>query len=209
MTYLKLTEPQRWTLRGEGSQIRKTFGVVWIVQEDMFSFSFVPPPEELILTKRNVLKKTASIYDPFGFLTPFVVRAKMLMQEAWMEAIGWNEELPYHLKAEWKKWFKELGKLDAVRVPRCLEEEKEVREVTIHTFTDSSEKAYASASYVRHEYEDGMVSTRLVVAKSKLAPSKAMSIPRLELIGALAGLRLTFVQHWRFPKTKPHSGLTA
>ena len=54
------------------------------------------------------MKKTASIYDPFGFLTPFVVRAKMLMQEAWMEAIGWDEELPYHLKAEWKKWFKEL-----------------------------------------------------------------------------------------------------
>ena len=44
-----------------------------------------------------------------------------------MKATGWNEELPYHLKAEWKKWFKELGELDAVRVPRCLKEEKEVR----------------------------------------------------------------------------------
>ena len=68
--------------------VMKTLGVVWIVQEDKFSFSFIPPPEELVLTKRNVLKKTASIYDPFGFLTPFIVRAKMLMQEAWMEAIG-------------------------------------------------------------------------------------------------------------------------
>ena len=54
-----------------------------------------------------------------------------------------------------------------------------------------SEKAYAAASYVHHEYEDGTVSTRLVAAKSRLAPLKAMSISRLELMGALAGLRLT------------------
>ena len=54
-----------------------------------------------------------------------------------------------------------------------------------------SEKAYAAASYVRHEYEDGMVSTRLVAAKSRMAPLKAMNIPRLEIMGALTGLRLT------------------
>ena len=128
--------------------ITKTLGVVWIVQEDKFSFSLVPPPEELVSTKRNVLKKTASIYDPFGFLTPFVVRAKMLIQEAWMEAIGWDEELPYNLKAEWEKWFKELGELDAVHVPQYLKKEKEVREVTIHMFSDTSEKAHGAASYV-------------------------------------------------------------
>ena len=105
--------------------VTKTLGVVWIVQEDKFSFSFVPPPDELVLTKRNVLKKTASIYDPFGFLTPFVVRAKMLMQEAWIEALGWDEELPDHFKMEWKRWFGELGELGAVRVLRCLKEDKE------------------------------------------------------------------------------------
>lgn len=171
--------------------VTKTLGVVWIVQEDKFSFSFVPPPDELVLTKRNVLKKTASIYDPFGFLTPFVVRAKMLMQEAWIEALGWDEELPDHFKMEWKRWFGELGELGAVRVLRCLKEDKELRDVTIHTFSDASEKAYAAATYVRHEYEDGTVSTRLVAAKSRLAPLKAMSIPRLELMGALTGLRLT------------------
>ena len=107
-----------------------------------------------------------------------------------MEAIGWDEELPYHLKVEWKKWFKELGELDAIHVPRCLKKEKEVREVTIHMFSDAPEKAHAMASYVRHEYEDGMVRTRLVAAKSRLRPLKAMSIPRLELMGALTGLRL-------------------
>ena len=171
--------------------VTKTLGVVWIVQEDKFSFSFVPPSDELVLTKRNVLKKTASIYDPFGFLTPFVVRAKILMQEAWMEAFGWDEELPDRFKMEWKRWFEELGELGAVRISRCLKEDKKLRDVTIHTFSDASEKAYAAASYIRHEYEDGTVSTRLVAAKSKLAPLKVMSIPRLELMGALTGLRLT------------------
>ena len=108
-----------------------------------------------------------------------------------MEAIRWDKELQYHLKAEWKKWFKELGEFDTVRVPRCLKDEKEVREVTIHTFSDASEKAYAAASYVRHEYADGSVSTRFKAAKSRLAPLKAMSIPRLELMRTLAGLILT------------------
>ena len=106
--------------------VTKTLGVVCIVQEDKFSFSFVPPPDELVLTKRNVLKKTASIYDPFGFLTPFVVRAKMLMQEAWIEALGWDEELPDHFKMEWKRWFGKLGEHGAVRVLRCLKENKEL-----------------------------------------------------------------------------------
>ena len=80
--------------------VTKTVGVVWIVQEDKFSFSFVPPSDELVLTKRNVLKKTASIYGPFGFLTPFVVRAKIVMQQAWMEAFGWDEELSDRFKME-------------------------------------------------------------------------------------------------------------
>ena len=171
--------------------VMKTLGVVWIVQEDKFSFSFVPPPDELVLTKRNMLKKTASIYDPFGFLMPFVVQAKMLMQEAWIEALGWDEELPDHFKMEWKRCFWELGELGAVCVLRCLKEDKELRDVTIHTFSDASERAYAAAAYVCHEYEDGTVSTRLVAAKSRLAPLKAMSIPRLELMGALTGLPLT------------------
>ena len=74
------------------------------------------------------------------------------MQEAWIEALGWDKKFPDHFKLEWKRWFEELGKLGAVRVSRCLKEDEELRECTIHTFADASEKAYAAASYIRHEY---------------------------------------------------------
>ena len=172
-------------------QTTKTLGVLWMVQEDKLLFHFTPPSAEFVFTKRNVLKKIATIFDPFGFLAPYVVRAKLLMQEAWMESLGWDEELPDNLKTEWRKWFDELVELDNVKVQRCLREDRAVKDITIHTFSDASERAYAAATYTRHEYEDGSVSTQLVATKARLAPVKAMSIPRLELMGALAGLRLT------------------
>ena len=66
-----------------------------------------------------------------------------------------------------------------------------MEELSIHTFSDASEKAYAAIVYIRHVYEDSNVTARLIMSKSRLAPLKAVSIPRLELLGALIGLRLT------------------
>ena len=63
----------------------KMLGVLWTAERDTFSFSYELTPK-IKLTKRNVLKKTATIYDPLGFLAPYVVRAKLLIQKAWMEA---------------------------------------------------------------------------------------------------------------------------
>ena len=86
-----------------------TLGVLWVVQYDEFSFRYSPPPVEFKFTKRNVLKKTASVFDPLGLLAPLIVRAKVLMQEAWMEALDWDEDLPDYQKAQLKKWFEELA----------------------------------------------------------------------------------------------------
>ena len=72
-----------------------------------------------------------------------------------------------------------------------MKKDAEVTSVSIHTFTDASEKAYSAAVYARYDYRDESVSTQLIAAKTRLAPLKAISIPRLELMGALIGLRLT------------------
>jgi len=178
-------------LQQDEFQSTKTLGVLWTVQDDKMTFHYTAPSTEFVFTKRNVLKKVATIFDPFGFLAPYVVRAKLLMQEAWMSSLGWDEELPDHLQRKWKQWFNELELLDKITVQRCLRDDKEVQDITVHTFSDASDKAYAAATYTRHEYDDGTVSIQLVAAKSRLAPVKAVSIPRLELMGALTGQRLT------------------
>ena len=188
--------------------VTKTFGVLWVVQGDKSSFRYSPPPVEFEFIIRNMLKKTASIFDPSGLLTPFIVRAKPLMYEAWIEALDWDEELPENQKAQWKKWFEELAQLDQFRISRCIRVDKAVRDVTIQTFCDASGKAYVTTTYTRHEHEDDPVSSQLVAAKTRLESLKAMSIPLLELMGALMGLRLRdrYIQLLRFPWTGPHFG---
>ena len=65
-----------------------------------------------------------------------------------------------------------------------------VKKITLHTFTDASQQTYGAATYSRHLYEDGSVTCRLVASKSRVAPLQAVSIPRLELMAAVVGLRL-------------------
>ena len=66
-----------------------------------------------------------------------------------------------------------------------------VEELNIHTFSDASENAYTAVVHTRHVYEGGDITARLIMSNSWLALLKAVSIPRLELLGALVGLRLT------------------
>ena len=63
----------------------------------------------------------------------------------------------------------------------------------MHTFVDASEKAYGAASYLRCVLKDGTITSRLIASKTKVAPLSCVSIPRLELMGAMLGLKLTQV----------------
>ena len=61
----------------------KTLGVVWSATDDKFFFRHSLRLDGFEFTKRNVLKKTATVYNPLGFLSPYIVRSKLLMQKAW------------------------------------------------------------------------------------------------------------------------------
>ena len=109
----------------------------------------------------------------------------------WTAGLDWYQELNEQLTSPARTRFDELKDLK-VRIPRCLlEKGKPVDTLTLHTFVDVSEAAYGTVVYARCFYHDGSISTNIVAAKSRVAPSKATSISRLALMGAVTGVCLS------------------
>ena len=65
-----------------------------------------------------------------------------------------------------------------------------ITSIEIHGFSDASEDAYSGVVYLRMTDDQDNTHISLVVAKTRIAPLKRLSVPRLELCGAqlLAGL---------------------
>ncbi|MEW8544200.1 MAG: hypothetical protein AB2693_11760, partial [Candidatus Thiodiazotropha sp.] len=115
----------------------------------------------------------------------------MLLQDMWVAGLEWDEEMDESLSNPARAWFTELHELDHIQIPRCLQKKEQYADtVSLHTFVDASERAYGAVVYARHCYEDGSVSINIVAAKTRVAPTVATSIPRLELMGAVVGVRL-------------------
>ena len=80
--------------------------------------------------------------------------------------------------------------MSRVKVPRSLKKSEKVIDSQLHIFTDASQEAYGAVAYLRHEYQSGSTKVRFVMSKAKVAPLKSISVPQLELMAALVGLRI-------------------
>ena len=183
-------------LQSAGSE--KALGLQWDTNKDVLNFD--GRMEKIIETMKNiynsptklsVLRTVMSIYDPLGFLNPFTIRAKILMQNIWRRGTGWDEPLSRDDEIEWKAWVGEFPEVKTCQIPRCLfEYDFSPVAVELHTFCDASEKAYAAVVYSRAIYKNGYINTRIIASKSYVAPLKPMTIPRLELQAAVVGAKL-------------------
>ena len=168
----------------------KALGVYWNVEDDAFTFKVIPM--EKPLTRRGVLSMVSSVYDPLGFASPFILKARLLVQELARRRMEWDQPIEDEsLLTWWNTWVESLPAMTNIRVPRCLHmKDEEARAAgpkvssSLHHFADASEDAYGVVSYLRTQHEDGTVHTSLVMAKSRLAPLKPLTIPRLELQAA-------------------------
>ena len=150
----------------------KTLGVWWLADQDVFTFKETAPENSMSYTKRNFLKKIATLFDPIGFLVPFTIRAKMLLQDMWTAGMDWDDELTEPLISSSRAWFGELGELKDIQVPRRLWNEGMIAEtMSLHTCIEASEKAYGAVVYARCQYQDGSVSTNIVAAKTRVIPN--------------------------------------
>ena len=114
------------------------------------------------------------------------------MQEIWRKGFDWDDELDDEVKSKVQSWYSDLHELSNLSLPRCLHigKSKDVQSMQLHVFSDASETAYGAVVYARYVYVDYATTTTIVAAKSRVAPLAAMSIPRMELMEAVTGLRL-------------------
>ncbi|XP_066933958.1 uncharacterized protein [Clytia hemisphaerica] len=141
-----------------------------------------------IITNRSILRITATIFDPLGFLAPFILRAKLMIQNLWRKKFEWDQPVDECTEKEWKNWKSELDLLPNIQIPRFIGTSKEF-EAELHTFCDASELAYDAVSYIRIK-QPNQITCQLVMSKSRVAPVKQISLPRLKLEAAVLAANL-------------------
>lgn len=137
-----------------------------------------------VYTKRGILSLVARIFDPLGLFGPAVFLAKFIMQRTWLHGLSWDDPLPLDIKDEWAAFVADLPSLLSIRVPRHFNSRRNAP-CYLLGFCDASQRGYAAVVYVRIGDVPVGNSVFLVGTKTKLASTKSMTIPRLELNAAL------------------------
>lgn len=201
------------------SDCEKILGLKWNPKKDIFSFTvkvnFSPRMRKIrsgpnldrdeidakfpeVLTRRMILSQIASLYDPLGFAVPVLLQGKVLMRSMIARGannskdgkIKWDEPLDASMVNEWKMFFKRLYELEELTFRRPLKPSNAFGKPSLIIFSDGSKQAYGTCAYVRWQTGKDKFDANLIVAKNKIAPVKQLTIPRLELCGALMAARL-------------------
>lgn len=186
---------EQWLLQPHNDLLEPALGLRWNCAGDTLGYHYQPINHKA-LTMRAAYQVLASQYDPLGFILPFTTRAKVIIQQLWAKKRDWDDpDLPPNLQTAWTKWEGELVHLGKVSIPRCYSPASlasVVQPSSLHVFCDASERAYGAVAYLVVNLDSG-IHVSFIMARSRVAPKRQQSIPRLELCAALAGAQLAKV----------------
>ncbi|XP_038061120.1 uncharacterized protein LOC119731907 [Patiria miniata] len=98
--------------------LERTLGVRWDVEADQFGFEAAVKCKPA--TRRGILSTVSSLYDPLGFLAPFILPVKILLQDLCRQGRGWDEKVEECEMMRWKRWLDDLPRLTCVLL-MCME----------------------------------------------------------------------------------------
>ncbi|XP_034536205.1 uncharacterized protein LOC117810467 [Notolabrus celidotus] len=186
-----------WLAEKQTDPQEPALGLRWHCPTDQLGYRFKAMKSETP-TMRYIYKVLARQYDPLGVIIPYTTRAKILVQRLWAKKRGWDDpNLPSDIVEAWSNWERELPELANITLPRAYSPPKvatETTEYTLHVFCDASEQAYGSVAYLTTKVDDA-VNVSFVMARSRVAPKRQQSMPRLELCAALTGAQLSSLIH--------------
>lgn len=181
---VKTPEPVKDIKEIKLDEVIKILGLTWNRKDDTFHISVKLPENRRPATKRTILSEVASLFDPFGWLSPVIVTAKIMIQKLWLCNLGWDDELPAEVIEEWESYRDELQELQRVEITRWIKTTSRCKDIQLHGFSDASSLAIAAVVYARVVDEFEEVHISMLAAKTRVAPLKQLTIPRLELCAA-------------------------
>lgn len=170
--------------------VDRALGVEWNVESDAFCFKMALAEQKI--TRRGILSTLSSVYDPLGFVAPCMLKSKGIMQELCKLHLQWDDPIPEGLTAKWSSWLQDIEKLSDFKIDRCIKPPGfgSIKSTQLHHFADASEIGYGTVTYLRLENDNGRVHCSFIIGKSRVAPLKQITIPRLELTAATVAVRV-------------------
>jgi len=143
---------------------------------------------------RRVLPTVTPLYDPVGFIAPVIRRAKILLQNLGRRKFGWDEPFCREDERVWSTWLQQLPELASVAVPRCIlatgVSYASLKSLQLHHFADASTSGSGFVTYLRTVSYTEQIHCAFLFGKARLAPIKAVSVPRLELTAATLAVKI-------------------
>lgn len=170
-------------VRFEDLEQTSILGLKWNFHTDHYMFEIKKSQNDERITKREILSKISQLFDPNGYVSPAMIIAKILMQDIWAAKLDWDQPVPLPIKERWMTFWSQLACLESIKIPRWIGISKGVT-IQLHGFADSSIQAYGCSVVLRAVHPDGTITCNLLASKSRVAPLKSITIPRLELAAA-------------------------
>lgn len=165
----------------------RSLGLVWCPEKDQLTYSISQREQVDTRTKRSLLSSLNRIFHPLGFLGPVLIRGKVFLKEFWQIKVNWDVQtvnVTVCTKTMGNLPFtKDLENLDQLLIPRSVKYNPH-GEIQLHGFCDASQISYGGCVYFRQQVNDELWHVQLLCTKSRVAPTKTQTIPRLELCGA-------------------------
>ncbi|XP_067055972.1 uncharacterized protein [Acropora muricata] len=165
-----------------------TLGLKWDV-----STKFKHLVETKPVTRRGILAIVSSLFDPLGFIAPYIMKAKLLLQDLCRKKLGWDTAIAEQDRIQWFHWLEDLPKLENLQVDRCFKPKNfaEIKNAQLHIFSDGSRVGYGAVAYLRLVDVFDPIHCSFVMGKARLAPIHEITIPRLELTAAVISVKLS------------------
>ena len=169
----------------------KALGVNWDIGSDTLSFKLNLDGKPT--TRCQMISMISKIYDPLGLAALFLLKGKRILQELCKSNFNWDDVVSDDYIIAWEKWKKELQLLENLKMERCFKPSKfaKVIDCSLHHFSDASQDGYGQVTYLRIVDEKGYIKCSLVMAKSRVPPTKFVLIPRLKLTAAALSMKVS------------------